>query len=395
MAAPISPRSFQAGTISNGLCPAPVSLEDSLANDHLVAATRLTLDPAQVVAGIMVFVSGAPWEPNRSYVIDVAGCARSRADYRALADRLAADLGNRASPEAVRQYFEKAIDEHRSLDSEACAEAAFSISPSEAGSLVFLLNARSTQPDWRAKVEERLHIVAPLLIELAGAERTKERASQRLSVLESTLDEMSVAVFMLDAHSRPFCLNAAAFARLAMGDAFGLTQKGILSCVFGRDTLALHEAVRRIVGTPPDELKEEPLLITTRDGERAIATLRGVRADGPGHDNRAALLLVQHEVRLSRAALDALGLTASEQRFLSTFLYCSSLTSTAERLNLSDETVRTYLKRICSKLGVRKQAELVALIWNLSPPLRQKPDIADSIAPGALGRLSRNLSPVK
>jgi DNA-binding CsgD family transcriptional regulator len=386
MVAPISPRSLQAGTISNRLSPAPISLEDSLANDHLVAATQLMLDPGQVLAGIMVFVSGAPWEPNRSYVIDVAGCARSRAAYRSLADRLTADLGNRASPEAVRQYFEKAIDEHPPLN----GEAAFSITPSEAGSLIFLLKARSMHPDWRPKVEERLHIVAPLLIELAGAERTKERALQRLSVLESTLDEMSIAVFMLDAQSRPFCLNAAAFARLAMGDAFGLTHKGVLSCVFGRDTLALHEAVRRIVNAPPGGLKEEPLLITTRDGERAIATLRGVRADGPESDNRAALLMVQHEVRLSRGALDALGLTASEQRFLSTFLYCSSLASTAERLNLSDETARTYLKRICSKLGVRKQAELVALIWNLSPPLRQKPDIADSTAPGALGKLSRN-----
>lgn len=394
MAAPISPLSFQTGPVSRGPHLAPISLEASLANDRLTVATQLTLRPAQVVAGITVFASGAPWEPNRSYVIDVAGCARNRAAYRALADRLALDLGDRASPDAVRQYFEQAIDERRPLNGDACEEAAFSI-PSDSGSLVFLLKARSPQSNWRPKVEERLHIVAPLLIELAGAERTKERASQRLNVLESALDEMSVAVFLLDAQSRPFCLNAAAFARLAMADAFGLTQKGVLNCVFGRDTLALHETVRRIVSAPPGDLKEEPLLITTRDGEQAIATLRGVHADSSAHDNRAALLMVQHEVRLSRAALDALGLTASEQRFLSTFLYCSSLTSTAERLNLSDETVRTYLKRICSKLGVRKQAELVALIWNLSPPLRQKPDIADSTAPGALGRLSRNQSSTK
>lgn len=366
---------------------APISLAEVLATDRLAAAVHETLGNIQVSSGIVVFVPGVPSSSNRSYVVNNDGCLRSRAIFAAIADRLTAAVGQRAGAEAIQQYFELDIAQHGASGHGAADQTTFAIRTAEAGSLVALLQTKSTKSDWRAGVAERLQIVAPLLIELAGAERAKQRAARRLGLLEGTLDEMSVGLFMLDAQARPFCLNAAAFARLAMADAFLLTRTGVLSCNTARDTLALHNCVKRIVDAPSGDMDEEPLVISTRDGERTIATLRGVRAESSGLDNRAALLMIQHEVRLSRAALDGLGLTASEQRFLSTFLYCSSLTSTAKRLNLSDETVRTYLKRICAKLGVRKQAELVSLIWNLSLPLRRKPDITDGAAPGAFGRL--------
>lgn len=367
--------------------PGSVSLAEVLANDRLAGAVQEAFRNVQVSSGIVVFAPGGPAFPNRSYIVSNDGCQRSRAICAAIADRLGSAVGRYAGPEAIQQYFELDIAQDGASGVGASDQATFAIRTAEAGSLVALLQTKSSGLEWRHDVANRLKIVAPLLIELAGAERAKQRAARHLSLLEGTLDEMSVALFMLDAQSRPVCLNAAALGRLAMADAFQLTRTGILSCSTARDTLALHNCVKRVIEAPSGDLDEEPLVISTRDGERTIATLRGVGADGFGLDDRAALLMIQHEVRLSRAALDGLGLTASERRFLTTFLYCSSLALTAKQLNLSDETARTYLKRICAKLGVRKQAELVSLIWNLSLPLRRKPDISDGDAPGALGRL--------
>lgn len=383
---------YDAGAIQDPR-PVPASLAEVLANDRLAAAVQDAFRSVQVSSGIVVFAPGVPSFPNRSYIVSNDGCQRSRAICAAIADRMAAAVGPYAATEAIQQYFELDIAQHGASGASASDQATFTMKTAEAGGLVALLQTKSSGPDWREDVAQRLQIVAPLLIELAGAERAKQRAARHLGLLEGALDEMSVALFLLDAHSRPFCLNAAALGRLAMADAFQLTRTGILSCSTARDTLALHNCVKRVIEAPPGDLDEEPLVISTRDGERTMATLRGVGADGFGLDNRAALLMIQHEVRLSRAALDGLGLTTSERRFLTTFLYCSSLASTAKRLNLSDETARTYLKRICAKLGVRKQAELVSLIWNLSLPLRRKPDVSDGAAPGALGRLGYCKSP--
>lgn len=365
---------------------AQVSLADILAIDRTAAAIQQSLHSVEVSAGIVVFVSGIPTVPNRSYVVSTDGCAPGWAIYTAIADRLMAH--KHAGAETIRRHFEFIMAQQGWSGDAAADRTTFAMTTAEAAGLVVLLETNAPRPHWRADVERHLHTVAPLLIELVRAERTKQCAAQRLGLLEGALDEMSIALFMLDAQVRPFSLNAAALARLAMGDAFQLTRTGILSCHLARDTLALHDCVKRIIGAPPGDMHETSLVISTGDGERNIATLRSVGTEGSGPDNRAALLTIQHETRLSPAVLDVLGLTASEQRFLSTFLCCSSLAATAKRLNLSAQSGRTYLKRICAKLGVRKQAELVSLVWNLSLPLRQKPDNSHCAAPGALGRLS-------
>ena len=68
--------------------------------------------------------------------------------------------------------------------------------------------------------------------------------------------------------------------------------------------------------------------------------------------------------------LEALGLLPSEQRFLGQFLKSSSLGNAAEGCGLSEETARTYLKRVRAKLGVHRQMELAGLISGLVLPLR-------------------------
>jgi hypothetical protein len=67
--------------------------------------------------------------------------------------------------------------------------------------------------------------------------------------------------------------------------------------------------------------------------------------------------------------LEALGLLPSEQRFLGHFLKSSSLCNAAVDCGLSEETARTYLKRVRAKLGVHRQMELAGLISGLVLPI--------------------------
>jgi DNA-binding CsgD family transcriptional regulator len=61
------------------------------------------------------------------------------------------------------------------------------------------------------------------------------------------------------------------------------------------------------------------------------------------------------------------GLTRAEASFASALVAGQSVREYAEREQLSEETVRTHLKRVLAKTGARRQQELVRII--LSGPL--------------------------
>ena len=81
------------------------------------------------------------------------------------------------------------------------------------------------------------------------------------------------------------------------------------------------------------------------------------------------ILMGPGKVDAPTSLLEALGLLPSEQRFLGQFLKSSSLGNAAEGCGLSEETARTYLKRVRAKLGVHRQMELAGLISGLVLPL--------------------------
>lgn len=243
------------------------------------------------------------------------------------------------------------------------------LSREDAGTLLFLVGAHPDTEGWRELINQRLSAAGPLLLELAGAERTMQRARLRLALLESVLDEMAMACFMLDAQCRPFCMNTAAFDYLAATDPLRLSRAGTLECTKAKDALTLHRTIRAIINAPDGE-PERAVVLDASDGRKTIGTVRCVSAGNDG-TNRAALLMIPDGLHPSIIALEALGLTGAERRFLSAFLECGELSTASELLGLSGQTGRTYLKRVCAKLGVRKQFELAALVWRMSPPLRR------------------------
>lgn len=68
--------------------------------------------------------------------------------------------------------------------------------------------------------------------------------------------------------------------------------------------------------------------------------------------------------------LTGLGLTASESRLASHIVSGHSLKTASNELALTEESARTYLKRVFSKLGISRQAELVSTVARLCSPIR-------------------------
>jgi DNA-binding CsgD family transcriptional regulator/PAS domain-containing protein len=66
------------------------------------------------------------------------------------------------------------------------------------------------------------------------------------------------------------------------------------------------------------------------------------------------------------------GLTPAETRVVRQLLLGMTLVEAADALGIAESTAKTHLGRIFSKTGVARQADLVALVHRLVPPLRRE-----------------------
>ena len=67
---------------------------------------------------------------------------------------------------------------------------------------------------------------------------------------------------------------------------------------------------------------------------------------------------------------DLFGLTLAESRLAECLIQGISPTQYAAQQTLSQNTVRNQLKSIFEKTGVRRQSDLVSLIWNVLAPAK-------------------------
>ena len=94
--------------------------------------------------------------------------------------------------------------------------------------------------------------------------------------------------------------------------------------------------------------------------------------DTPLSAYHAIAVLVDPDARLHttiRTLQANFGLTPAEARIALSLQKGGDLQSAATQLNVSPETVRTQVKSIFAKTGVKRQAELVALLSNLLPDI--------------------------
>jgi DNA-binding CsgD family transcriptional regulator len=68
-------------------------------------------------------------------------------------------------------------------------------------------------------------------------------------------------------------------------------------------------------------------------------------------------------------AARALALTPAETRLLEHLVAGETLAEAAERIGVAETTAKAQLRSIFDKAGVRRQAELIALVARLAPPL--------------------------
>jgi DNA-binding CsgD family transcriptional regulator len=105
----------------------------------------------------------------------------------------------------------------------------------------------------------------------------------------------------------------------------------------------------------------------------ALPLTSGVRRS-TGNAYKAAAALFVHKAPLDKPAppeliAKAFRLTPMELRVMLAVVEAGSVPATAEALGLSDNTVKSHLKRLYVKTGVSRQTDLVKLMARFASPL--------------------------
>jgi DNA-binding CsgD family transcriptional regulator len=206
-----------------------------------------------------------------------------------------------------------------------------------------------------------------LSIRLLDAERTNIG-------LQEALNHLGVGVFALDLLGRVVFLNAAGESLLGDGLAIVGGRLRIGPSAMRSD---IENAIARTLrGELPDlSGSSKPMLIERSNGSwpltvyvLPVGPVRAPEQEFLTHARAIVLGVLPRPNAPPDAALvrDLLGLTLGEARVASLIGNGLPPREAAKKLGITEETARTTLKRVFSKVGVSRQSELAALLSRLA-----------------------------
>ena len=216
----------------------------------------------------------------------------------------------------------------------------------------------------------------PLFADSAAGGAQLARQSQRSAMLEAMFDRVSLTMMMLDADSQPLFMNSSAETMLDQHKWMIRSADGSISAANAVQAKSLRKSIRMAATADANGPTEDVYRLDCQTGDWRLAYVVSAMSRSGDVTTRCALLIVLAPGKMDAPThlLEALGLLPSEQRFLGHFLKSSSLGNAAVDCGLSEETARTYLKRVRAKLGVHRQMELAGLISGLVLPIHANID---------------------
>jgi DNA-binding CsgD family transcriptional regulator len=240
---------------------------------------------------------------------------------------------------------------------------------------------------WRRKTEDaidrrRLSFALRVLANCAITYNANIRRERRLQILEGMVDELAPALILVSPTAQVFWTNYRAELLLAERKLLIRNGGNMLASRTSTNTVILRQAIQEVILTSRqgDDDADRFLLMPKENGNDDVVVLRPVAGRHGLEGNRAVLVIVpQDDVLLLAGKLVGLfGLIPSEARFVSAIIQAGSSAHAAAHLGITEQTAKTYMKRIYAKLGISSQLELGMLLASLAPPLRSGQAAPDS-----------------
>jgi len=213
--------------------------------------------------------------------------------------------------------------------------------------------------------------------------RKLAQAQITTTALESVLERLPSGVLLLDAKGRSIYANSAAENILAAGDGLLRRLDGSLAVVRTREAAALAHLIRRTVDTTAGLMaRVGGLARITRNNDRPpygllVTALPDDQVEDrrfPGIRKPVALVLITDPARkyidADRQIADILGLSPQEARVVSVLMGGETVRDAAQKLGITEETARGYVKQALTKTGTGRQSALVSLAFRTFPFVR-------------------------
>ncbi|WP_299843814.1 helix-turn-helix transcriptional regulator [uncultured Jannaschia sp.] len=218
---------------------------------------------------------------------------------------------------------------------------------------------------------ENIRMLAPHIGQAMRIHRSLRRSAADLSMFRSVLDGLTRGVALLDGGLRLLYANAAAACALEAGR--GIVEHFDRLCANApRQQRALQDHARRLTDGMGD-LRIGTLIVCDAQGEPAwrvtLAPAVGASANGFAEGARIIAFIddlarAPDEPRMENLA-KWFGLTLAEARVAALSARALRPGEIAATLGVSVNTVKTQLKVVHARLGVRSQAELVRTVLTL------------------------------
>jgi DNA-binding CsgD family transcriptional regulator len=219
-----------------------------------------------------------------------------------------------------------------------------------------------------------LEMLAPHLQTALHMRRTLAALESRVSDLENALDLVSTGLVLLDAKGCCVLVNKTAKAILDQRDGLSLDKKALAATDLTEST-----TLRKLINSailPCHTTSHESngaMKISRRNAKHLQILAAPLRRENlVGSNCAVGILFISDPGQKASVPSEILqvlfGLTPAEARLAISLLEGKSLSETAERHNVTRETVRSQIKSLFQKTGTKRQGELVRLLAGVSHP---------------------------
>lgn len=217
---------------------------------------------------------------------------------------------------------------------------------------------------------ETLGVLSPHIGRAVSVGLALADARRMAADLASAVERLAWGLVLLDSEGRARHVNSSALALL--GDGFTITHQRPRATLRSDDA-RLQAAIQAALPDSASRLGSGILIRRPRGQAPLYAEIVPIRSGTDAMEALAfgaggAMLLIRSLAGDTKGAaphLRALGLTPSEVRIAEIVGGGGTLRSAAETCGITYETARSHLRGIFSKLGIGRQAELVALVTRL------------------------------
>jgi DNA-binding CsgD family transcriptional regulator len=238
---------------------------------------------------------------------------------------------------------------------------------------------REKAPHYQQREISLFKLLSPHVCRVLAISDVLDIRAVRSEMLERALDGLVAGVFLTARDGRVVYMNAAAERQIKSGNSIRIVNNRIV-LTDPATRAALSKAIDEAARDDLDkEMSEHSLAIPDVDGGPGyVATLfpvdRGRRRDVIAPYAASVAVFTKDPVQAPLMPGEAFGrlygLTGGELRVVLALVQGLGAKEAADMLGISESTVRTHLKHIFSKTDTARQADVVRLLQNATPPIR-------------------------